>query len=59
MMRPMRLVIEMVMPVSSSAKNAPVIEKGTESMTTREKRIDSNCMAMTTKTRKTAIARAL
>ena len=37
------------------ARKEPIRAKGTQSMTSREKRTDSNCMAMTRKTRKRAM----
>ena len=56
---PIKLVIEIDMPVTDNARKAPVIENGTESITTKEKRQDSNWKAMTTKTRKIEVAKAL
>ena len=55
---PIKLVMEIDMPVRDNAKKAPVIEKGTDSITTKEKRQDSNWKAMTTKTRKIEMAKA-
>jgi hypothetical protein len=48
----------MDMPVIKRAAKAPVRAKGTDIITTRGKTSDSNCMAMTTKTKKTEIKSA-
>ena len=59
MRKPISEVILMVTPVSLSAANEPASENGIVVMTMNENLGDSNCAAITTNTRNTAIAIAL
>ena len=56
--KPIRDTMEIFTLVSHRSPKAPIREKGMVVMTMTEYRIDSNWIAMTTKTRKTAVAMA-
>ena len=58
MRKPKREVMLMENPVMERMSSEPMKLKGTQTMTIREKRGDSNCMAMTMKTRTMALKRA-
>ena len=52
MRKPIMDTMFRLLPVTNSSRKEPIREKGIQVMTIREKRGDSNCMAITRKTRK-------